>query len=144
MALKYLGETFDIHAGGEDNIFPHHENEIAQSEALTGKPFAKYWLHTRHVLLNGRRMSKSEKNYVTAREAISKYGAALLRFYLLSVHYRKQLDFGEKALLASKRQLKRLKNALLILEQFTTYESGEKEEDEIALLNIMEKAKKSL
>ena len=143
MALKYLGETFDIHAGGEDNIFPHHENEIAQSEALTGKPFAKYWLHTRHVLLNGRRMSKSEKNYITAREAIAKYGAALLRLYLLTVHYRRQLDFREEALLASKRQLERLKNALLFLEQFITYESKKKAEDETILLAAMKKAKKA-
>lgn len=111
MSMQYLGESFDIHAGGEDNIFPHHENEIAQSEAASGRPFVKYWLHTRHLFLNGRRMSKSLKNFLTVREAVPKYGAALIRFFIVSTHYRSQMDFNESDLKAAEPRLERYRDA---------------------------------
>ncbi|MDD4353235.1 MAG: cysteine--tRNA ligase [Candidatus Nanoarchaeia archaeon] len=98
MSMNYLGETFDIHSGGEDNMFPHHENEIAQSEAATGKLFAKYWLHSKHVLMNGEKMSKSVGNFITIRDAVDKYGSLNLRFFFLNTHYRKTIDFSEKEL----------------------------------------------
>jgi len=98
MAMKYLGESFDIHCGGEEHRFPHHENEIAQSEASTGRPFAKYWLHVRHLLLNGRKMSKSTREFVSVRDAVERYGALPVRIFLLSTHYRKTMSIDENAL----------------------------------------------
>jgi len=97
MAMKYLGESFDMHCGGEEHRFPHHENEIAQSEAVTGKPLAKYWLHVRHLLLNGRKMSKSTREFVSVRDAVQKYGALPVRIFLLSTHYRKTMNMDEGA-----------------------------------------------
>jgi cysteinyl-tRNA synthetase len=93
MSMKYLGETFDIHTGGVDNIFPHHENEIAQSEGATGKPFARYWLHAEHLIVDGRSMSKSLGNYYTLRDLLAKgYDPLAIRYLLLSTHYRKRLN----------------------------------------------------
>ena len=97
MAAKYLGESFDIHAGGEDLIFPHHENEIAQSEGATGKPFARYWLHNGFVTVNGEKMSKSLGNFVTIREALTRFSPDALRLLLLSTNYRGPLDYTEAA-----------------------------------------------
>ncbi len=101
MSMKYLGESFDLHLGGEDLIFPHHENEIAQSEGATGKPFVKYWLHAKHLLVDGEKMSKSKGNFYTLRDLLAKgYDPMVIRFSLLSVHYRQQLNFTlEKGLL---------------------------------------------
>jgi len=94
MAMKYLGDTLDIHTGGIDLAFPHHENEIAQSEAATGKPFARYWLHAEHLLVEGEKMSKSLGNFYTLRGLFAKgYKPSALRFALASVPYRKQLNF---------------------------------------------------
>ena len=94
MSSKYLGETFDIHCGGVDNIFPHHENEIAQSEALWGKPFVRYWLHCHHLVVDGEKMSKSKGNQFTLRDLLSRNVDPLaLRFLLLATHYRKTLNF---------------------------------------------------
>ena len=91
MAMKYLGETLDIHAGGVDLIFPHHENEIAQSEALTGKPFARFWLHSEHLIVEGQKMSKSLGNFYTLRDLLDKgYKPETIRYLLASVPYRKQ------------------------------------------------------
>src|SRR3989339_56141 len=88
MSMKYLGETFDIHAGGEDLIFPHHENEIAQSEAATGEKFVRYWLHCKHLLVNSEKMSKTKENYYTLRDLVGKgYDPMAIRYALLSVHY---------------------------------------------------------
>ncbi|MBI2183592.1 MAG: cysteine--tRNA ligase [Thaumarchaeota archaeon] len=99
MSMKYLGETFDIHAGGVDLIFPHHENEIAQSEAATGKPFVKYWLHAEHLIVEGRKMSKSLGNFYTLRDLIQKgYDPTAIRYLLISAHYRDQLNFTFKGL----------------------------------------------
>ncbi len=112
MSTKYLGETLDIHAGGKDLIFPHHENEIAQSEAATGKPFAKYWLHNEWLTVNGAKMSKSLGNFITAHEAIQKYGSQVVRLFLVSVHYRSPIDFNERSLKQAKSNLRKLLNAM--------------------------------
>jgi cysteinyl-tRNA synthetase len=94
MSIAELGETFDIHTGGEDLIFPHHEDEIAQSEGATGKPFVRYWLHVKHLLVNGEKMSKSKRNDYKLGELIEKgYQPAAIRWLLLSAHYRKELNF---------------------------------------------------
>jgi cysteinyl-tRNA synthetase len=99
MSTKYLGETFDIHAGGVDLIFPHHENEIAQAEAATGKKFVNYWLHNEHLLVDGRKMSKSLGNYYTLRDLIKGgHDSRAIRFLLLQTHYRRKLNFTTKAL----------------------------------------------
>lgn len=111
MSMKYLGETFDIHAGGEDLIFPHHENEIAQSEGATGKPFVRYWLHAKHLLVNGEKMSKSKGNFYTLRDLLAKgYDPIVIRFSLLSGHYRSQLNFTFDGLVAAKESLKRIRD----------------------------------
>ena len=111
MAMKYLGETIDIHTGGVDNLFPHHENEIAQSEAATGKKFANYWLHNEHLLVEGQRMGKSLGNYYTLSDIIAKgYEAKALRYVLLSTHYRQQLNFTFEGLEAAKNAIERLVN----------------------------------
>jgi cysteinyl-tRNA synthetase len=97
--MKYLGETFDIHAGGIDLVFPHHENEIAQSEGATGKPFVRYWLHFEHLKVEGETMSKSKGNYYTFRDLTAKgYSPAGLRYFLLSVPYNKQINLNFDAL----------------------------------------------
>jgi cysteinyl-tRNA synthetase len=98
MAMKYLGETFDVHTGGTDLIFPHHENEIAQSEAATGQPFARYWLHNGLLNLSGEKMAKSVGNIISLSEALDRYGADTLRFYYLSAHYRSSVEFSEERL----------------------------------------------
>ena len=96
MSMKYLGETFDIHGGGKDLIFPHHENEIAQSEAYSGKPFAIYWLHNGFVNINKEKMSKSLGNFLTIREVVQRIHPDILRFFLLTSHYRSPIDFSEE------------------------------------------------
>ena len=96
MAMQYLGETLDIHGGGEDLIFPHHENEIAQSEAVTGKPFARYWMHNGFVNLGAEKMSKSLGNTLTIRELVQRHDPEAMRLYLLGTHYRNPLEFGEE------------------------------------------------
>ncbi len=110
MSMKYLGETFDIHGGGMDNQFPHHECEIAQSEAATGKPFVKYWIHNNLVTVNGKKMSKSLGNFVTLKDAFKKYDPLVVRFFILQSHYRSTLDFSEQALEASEKGFERIKN----------------------------------
>jgi len=94
MSMKYLGETFDIHTGAVDNIFPHHENEIAQSEAATGKPFVRHWMHSEHLIVDGEKMAKSKGNFFTLRDLLDKgLEARAIRYFLLTAHYRKQLNF---------------------------------------------------
>ncbi len=111
MAMKYLGETLDIHTGGVDLAFPHHENEIAQSEAATGKPFARYWLHAEHLLVEGEKMSKSLGNFYTLRDLFAKgYKPSTLRFALASVPYRKQLNFTVDGLQQAASSVERLRN----------------------------------
>ncbi len=131
MSMKYLGESFDIHTGGEDNIFPHHENEIAQSEAATGKQFVKYWLHTKHVLLGGEKMSKSYKRLIYLRDAIKKYGAKNLRLYLLMTHYRKQLLFEEKGIEEARIIADRITKAAQLLRRSIEINKEETKEKEL-------------
>jgi len=111
MCMHHLGETVDIHAGGEDLVFPHHENEIAQSEASTGKPFVKYWLHAKHLLVNGEKMSKSKGNFFTLRDLLDKgYDPMAIRYALLSVHYRHQLNFTFDSLKEARDVIEKLDN----------------------------------
>jgi cysteinyl-tRNA synthetase len=111
MAMKYLGETLDIHTGGSDLAFPHHENEIAQSEAATGKPFVRYWMHAEHLLVEGEKMSKSLGNFYTLRGLFAKgHKPSALRFALASVPYRKQLNFTFDGLTQATNSVERLRN----------------------------------
>ena len=112
MAKKYLGEEIDIHAGGEDLIFPHHENEIAQSECCNGKPFARYWLHNAFLNIDNRKMSKSLGNFFTVREIGEKYDLQVLRFFMLSAHYRSPLNFSADIMESSKNALERILTAV--------------------------------
>ena len=117
MAIKYLGETLDIHAGGVDLIFPHHENEIAQSESLTGKPFARFWLHAEFLMVEGQKMSKSLGNYFTLRDILGRgYAPEAVRYLLASVPYRKTLNFTFDGLQSAKTAIDRLRNFKLRLE----------------------------
>jgi cysteinyl-tRNA synthetase len=116
MAYDLLGDTIDIHAGGFDLIFPHHENEIAQSEARTGKPFAKYWMHAAFLNLNNQKMSKSLNNFFTARELLEKYESDVLRLFMLSGHYRTQLNFSLELLDSAKSAYDRITNTISTLE----------------------------
>lgn len=102
MSMKYLGQTFDIHGGGLDNQFPHHECEIAQSESATGKPFVRYWIHNNLVTVNGQKMSKSLGNFVTLKDAFRKFDPLVVRFFILQSHYRSTLDFSDEALQGAK------------------------------------------
>lgn len=115
MALNLLGETIDIHAGGTDLIFPHHENEIAQSEGRSGKTFAKYWLHGAFINVDNRKMSKSLNNFFTAREILEKYDTEVVRLFMISGHYRTQINFTMEVLDSAKASLDRMYNALNIL-----------------------------
>jgi cysteinyl-tRNA synthetase len=110
MSCKHLGETFDIHAGGNDLIFPHHENEIAQSEASTGKLFAKYWLHFGFLNINKAKMSKSLGNFFTAREVLEKFSPEAVRLFFLQAHYRGPLDFTDELLVAAEKGLDKIRN----------------------------------
>src|SRR2546422_1917842 len=116
MAMKHLGETLDIHCGGVDNIFPHHENEIAQSEAATGRPFVRFWVHGEHLLVDGEKMSKSKGNFYTLRDLLNKgYDALTIRYLLVSVRYRKQLNFTLDGLKEAQAALDRIKEFLFRL-----------------------------
>lgn len=125
MSKKYLGEQIDIHAGGEDLIFPHHENEIAQSEAANGKPFATYWMHNAFLNIDNRKMSKSLGNFFTVREISEKYDLQVLRFFMLSAHYRSPLNFSADLMESSKNGLERILNAVDRLKDLDGKASGD-------------------
>ena len=108
MSSKYLGDQIDIHGGGEDLIFPHHENEIAQSEAATGKPFAKYWMHNAFINIDNKKMSKSEGNFFTVRDITKEYSGQIIRFFMLNAHYRSPLNFSRDLIEAAKNSLTRI------------------------------------
>ena len=112
MSKKYLGEQIDIHAGGEDLIFPHHENEIAQSEAANGKNFAKYWMHNGYLRINNEKMSKSLGNFITIRDVSKEYDLGVLRFFMLGAHYRGPINFSHELMEAAKTGLERITNAV--------------------------------
>ena len=108
MSMHYLGETFDLHGGGQDLVFPHHENELAQSEAATGKPFARYWLHHGLLTIDQEKMSKSLGNFFTVKEVLARFPAEVVRFFLINCHYRSPLDFSDTALAEAETALLRL------------------------------------
>ena len=123
MVNKYLGETIDIHSGGKDLIFPHHENEIAQSEALNGKPFANYWLHNGFINIDNEKMSKSKGNFFTVRDIVKEFDYQTIRFFMLSAHYRSPINFSKELVIQADTGLKRIhntvKNLKFILESAT-------------------------
>jgi cysteinyl-tRNA synthetase len=123
MSQKYLGETLDIHTGGEDLVFPHHENEIAQSEGLTGRQFVRFWMHVRHLMINSRKMSKSLGNYVSFDDVLSRYSADAFRYFYLSTHYRRQIDYTEDAMRSAENSAQRLRNTLDLVEESLGSES---------------------
>ncbi|MDR0596609.1 MAG: cysteine--tRNA ligase [Clostridiales Family XIII bacterium] len=116
MSKKYLGDTIDIHAGGQDLTFPHHENEIAQSEARNGKPFANYWMHNGYITIDNKKMSKSEGNFFTVRDILKDYSGEVVRFFLLSGHYRSPINFSRGLMDSAKSALARIYNAEQTLE----------------------------
>lgn len=140
MAKKLLGDTIDIHAGGMDLEFPHHENEIAQSEALTGKTFANYWLHSAYVMVDKQKMSKSLNNFFTARDVLKKYDSDVIRFFMLSAHYRTQINYSKELLDSAKASVERLYNTIGNLENLIDEVSREKmNEEEKEYINSLNK-----
>lgn len=130
MSMKYLGETFDIHTGGVDNIFPHHENEIAQSEAYTGKKFVRYWLHAAHLIVEGQKMSKSLGNFYTLRDLLDRgYTGRQIRYLLMSSHYRQQLNFTFEGLESARSGLQRIDDFLGRLDEVDSPAEGEVQEE---------------
>lgn len=128
MAVKYAKrETLDIHGGARDLIFPHHENEIAQSEAVTGKPFAKYWMHTGFLTVNGEKMSKSLGNFITVKDALKKFSPNALRFFYIQSHYRSPVDYDEKAILSMEEGVEKIFNTLRLIDE--NRKESEKDEE---------------
>ncbi len=133
MSMKYLGETFDIHGGGMDNQFPHHECEIAQSECATGKPFVRYWIHNNLVTVSGQKMSKSLGNFVTLKDLFKKYDPLVMRFLILQSHYRSTLDFSDEALQGARTGFMRLQNAVRAIRDALRSVNDELPSDKITL-----------
>ncbi len=125
MSRKYIGDELDIHAGGEDLVFPHHENEIAQSEAANGVPFSKYWMHNAFLNIDNRKMSKSLGNFFTVREITEKFDPQVLRFFMLSAHYRSPLNFSAELMESAKAGLERIKTAAKRLKDLSAHAEGE-------------------
>lgn len=137
MSMEYLGDTLDIHTGGEDNIFPHHEAEIVQSEGVTEKPFARNWMHTRHLLVDGQKMSKSKGNFYVLEDIVEKgYTAMDLRMLFLGAHYRSQMNFTWDALSQAKKNRETLENTRQRLSRVTINNTGFRGDTE--LLKIRE------
>jgi len=139
MSTKYLGETIDIHAGGQDLTFPHHENEIAQTEAQTGKPFANYWMHNGYITIDNEKMSKSKGNFFTVREILKEYDGEVIRFFLLSGHYRNPINFSRELMDQAKNALSRIRNAKNNLIHLVENSSGSISEEEIQSFKSLEK-----
>lgn len=139
MSKRYLGSTLDIHAGGQDLKFPHHENEIAQSEACNGVEFAKYWMHNGYITINKEKMSKSLGNFFTVREILERYDGEVIRFFLLSGHYRSPIDFNDGLMDMAKASLGRLENARDNLKFLAETQEGNMTEAEKHALNDFEK-----
>ncbi len=136
MVLRYLGETIDIHCGGQDLTFPHHENEIAQSECCTGKPFARFWLHNGYINVNNTKMSKSLGNFFTVRDVAEKYGYPAIRFFILSAHYRSPINFSAEIIEQSKNALERITNCRENLEFYKkSAAAGEPSPEQLASLD---------
>lgn len=143
MSKKYIGDTIDIHAGGEDLIFPHHENEIAQSEACNDEPFANYWMHNAFLNIDGEKMSKSAGNFFTVREISEKYPLQVIRFFMLSAHYRSPLNFSDTLVESSKNGLERILTAIDNLRDAAASNTGTlTETDRANLEKVQELVKK--
>jgi len=143
MSMKYLGETFDLHSGGSDLIFPHHENEIAQSEAASGKPFVRYWLHAEHLMVNGQKMSKSLGNFFTLRDLIARgFKPTAIRYLLASVHFRSPLNFTFDGLHQAQHSIERLRNFhyRLVQEKFPAGENAQNQRQAQAAREAFEAA----
>lgn len=125
MANKFLGETIDIHSGGQDLVFPHHENEVAQSEAANGKPFARYWLHNGFINVDGEKMAKSKGNFFTVRDIVKTFDYEVIRFFMLSAHYRSPINFSAELLEQAKNGLERIYNCLDNLEYLKEHAAGD-------------------
>ncbi|HBN83387.1 MAG TPA: cysteine--tRNA ligase, partial [Clostridiales bacterium] len=126
MSMKYLGDTIDIHCGGADLVFPHHENEIAQSESATGKTFARYWLHNGFININNEKMSKSKGNFFTVRDIVKSFDYEVLRFFMLSAHYRSPINFSDELLQQAQNGLNRIYECLVHLKLiFAEDQTGE-------------------
>jgi len=138
MAKKYLGETIDIHAGGQDLTFPHHENEIAQSEALNEKPFANYWMHNGYMNIDNEKMSKSLDNFVLTKDLLAQHDPMVLRFFMLSVHYRNPINFTDELLEGAKNSFERIKTAYYNLEHRKQVSTniGQNSEEWLAKINL--------
>jgi cysteinyl-tRNA synthetase len=127
MSMKHLAESFDIHGGGADLIFPHHENEMAQSEAFTGKPFVRYWMHNGFITIDKEKMSKSLGNFFTIKEVVERYDPEVVRFFILSTHYRSPIEFSDEQLKEAEVSIDRYYTTLTRIADFTSKnESGEK------------------
>lgn len=144
MSMKYLGKTFDIHTGGVDSIFPHHENEIAQSEAYTGKKFVNFWLHNEHLLVEGKKMSKSLGNFYTLRDLFKMdYSWRTIRYFLLSNHYRQKINLTFKGLKSAERAAERIKVFLDGISRKTKIPEGKNKNQSLKLIkDLLLKAKK--
>ncbi len=141
MAKKYLGKTIDIHAGGQDLSFPHHENEIAQSEACNDAKFANYWMHNGYITINNEKMSKSKGNFFTVRDILGEYDGEAIRFFLLSGHYRNPINFSDTLMEQAKAGLERITNLRDNLNYILQLEKGELTADETEFLNSLSKFK---
>ena len=139
MAKKHLGDTIDIHAGGQDLQFPHHENEIAQSECCNGVPFANYWMHNGYITIDNEKMSKSKGNFFTVRDILQDYSGEVIRFFLLSGHYRNPINFSDALMEQAKAGLARMENAKENLKHLIANGSGEMTDDEKAALDGYDK-----
>lgn len=140
MSRKFLGDQFDIHGGGQDLIFPHHENEVAQTEAMTGKKMATYWMHNGFITINKEKMSKSVGNFFLLREILEKFDPLTVRFYLIETHYRSPLDFDHDKIEESGRALERIKNTYLQLKNYQETLSAKDEDEKV--LEITDEASK--
>ena len=141
MARKHLGTTIDIHGGGQDLTFPHHENEIAQSEACNGVPFANYWMHNGYINVDGKKMSKSLNNFFTVRDIREQYSGDVIRFFLLSGHYRSPINFSDTLMEQSKQGYERIATAIETLEFLGSNGSDEPMEGETEMLKALDKHK---
>jgi len=139
MSTKYLGETIDIHAGGQDLTFPHHENEIAQTEAQTGKPFANYWMHNGYITIDNEKMSKSKGNFFTVRDILKDYDGEVIRFFLLSGHYRSPINFSKELMEQAKNSLARMQNAKNNLKHLAKNSIGSISDEEAKTFEMLSK-----
>ena len=144
MVRRYLGKTIDIHCGGQDLIFPHHENEIAQSECCNGAPFANFWLHNGYINIDNRKMSKSLGNFFTVREVAEKYGYMPIRYFLLSSHYRSPINFSEEVIGQAKAALERIFNCAEKLDFYVKNAEGELRADEQEMLDAFRKTREDM